>query len=821
MHPQNRTGAVRLLPFVCIALLTCPTAARTYAAACPADFGPVDRCTSNDLQPTGVQIVSGPTSCTEGETITATVRVLFENGGGASERYNVGFFVGDDGDSPVGGASCTFESLQPVGSPADLTSGSGPYLELNNDSCGDLSANTPTYRDIQSTRLLCRDDNGDGRLDVGYVLSWENNGNTASCTDPLDPAQFQPAPPKCRGDVDADLPVIVEPAPAITVAKAAVPEELPAPGGEVTYYIAVHNDSSRTDPVTITGLQDLPYGDLNGRGNCALPVTIAPGETRQCSFTETVSGPPGTTLTDTVTAQGTDDEGDPVSGSASATVTIVGAPPTVGRLGLFKVASPRSLPEPGGSVRYSVLAFNLSLVPVELESLVDDLYGNLDGQGNCSLPRTLQPGSPAYFCQFNASATGQPGDVITDNIVASGTDINGNALQADASASVTITDLGSEIVVHKFPRPSQLREPGGDVDFNVRVENRSAVDEITLTTLDDSIYGDLDGQGSCTLPQTLAAAGGEYRCTFSATLSGVAGDIETNLLTATGVDDDGAAVEDSNSATVLFLASNSPPTPTDIRVVKTPSTHVITEPGAQVTFTIEVVNDSPDVPVDITSLVDSVYGDLNGQGSCALPVTIAAGGASYTCEFSAFVTGQAGGDETNVVRAEGQASGGASQKTAYDFATVVVRGVPAGLAASKTPSTGQVAAPGTTVQFTVVLSNTSATDSLTIETLEDDQFGALSGQGNCTLPQTIPAGGQYSCQFPGRVSGAAGDTHVNQVTATGTSDDGESVSAQAAATVSLIEALVNRAVPVAGPWLLAAAIAGIAALASRRLRRRR
>ncbi|TXS90750.1 hypothetical protein FV139_17365 [Parahaliea maris] len=805
----------------CFVAFTAGNSPDTNAAACPPDFGSVDRCTSNDLQPTGAEVIAGPAACTEGELVTATVRIYFENGGGASERYNVGFFVGDNGESPVGGSSCTFESLQPIGTPTDLTSGSGPYLELNGDNCGDISPSTPTYRDIQSTQLLCKDDDGDGRLDVAYVMSWDNNGNTASCADPLDPAEFTPDPPKCRGDVDVELPITVETPPEITVAKAAVPETLTAPGGEVTYYIAVHNDSSGTDPITITSLVDVPYGDLNGRGNCVLPATIAPGEMRICSFTTTVSGPAGTTVTDTVTAEGTDNEGNPVAGSASATVSIVGIAPTTGRLGLFKTAFPRRLPEPGGPVRYSVLAFNLSLVPVELQSLQDDLYGNLDGQGNCSLPRTLQIGSPAYFCQFRAPASGVPGDVITDTIDATGTDANGNTLQAQASASVTITDLGSEISVFKTPRPSQVREPGGDVTFEIRVRNRSAVDEVTLTSLNDSIYGNLDGQGTCALPQTLAPAGGNYTCSFTAFVSGSAGDIETNEVTAAGEDDDGQPVEDINSATVRILSTAYPPAQIDIRVIKTPSTNVITEPGAGVTFTLEVVNDSPVAAVSITSLVDSIYGDLNGQGNCVLPITIPASGASYSCAFQAMVMGQGGTAETNVVRAEGEDSTGNNSKLVYDIATVVIRGTPASLEATKTPSRTEIPAPGQAVQFTVTLSNTSVSDTVTVDALDDSRFGALGGQGTCVLPQSLPAGGQYTCRFAGLVNGAAGDVHVNQIVASGTSDDGEPVAAQAEAAVSLIDALIGVAIPLAGPGLLLLAAISLLTAGGLRLRQRR
>ena len=52
--------------------------------------------------------------------------------------------------------------------------------------------------------------------------------------------------------------------------------------------------------------------------------------------------------------------------------------------------------------------------------------------------------------------------------------------------------------------------------------------------------------------------------------------------------------------------------------------------------------------VTITSLTDSIHGNLNGQGTCAVPQTIPAGGF-YQCTFTANVTGNAGYSETDIV----------------------------------------------------------------------------------------------------------------------------------------------------------------------------
>ena len=65
---------------------------------------------------------------------------------------------------------------------------------------------------------------------------------------------------------------------------------------------------------------------------------------------------------------------------------------------------------------------------------------------------------------------------------------------------------------------------------------------------------------------------------------------------------------------------------------------------------------------------------------------------------------------------------------------------------------------------------------MTITSLTDDVYGNLDGKGSCDVPQTIAAGGSYSCSFSGAVSGNAGSSHTDVVTASGTDDDGNPVS---------------------------------------------
>ena len=86
--------------------------------------------------------------------------------------------------------------------------------------------------------------------------------------------------------------------------------------------------------------------------------------------------------------------------------------------------------------------------------------------------------------------------------------------------------------------------------------------------------------------------------------------------------------------------------------------------------------------------------------------------------------------------------------------------------------------------FDVSVKNTSAVDSVTISSLTDDVYGNLT-KGTCDVPQTMAAGASYSCSFTGAVSGNAGSTHTDVVTASGTDDDGNPVSDDDDATVTI------------------------------------
>ncbi|MEZ4597179.1 MAG: hypothetical protein R3C32_10375 [Chloroflexota bacterium] len=63
----------------------------------------------------------------------------------------------------------------------------------------------------------------------------------------------------------------------------------------------------------------------------------------------------------------------------------------------------------------------------------------------------------------------------------------------------------------KTASPTTLPEPGGAVTFTVLIENCSTLDAITIDSLVDDPLGDLDGRGTCSVPQDIDP-GDSYGC---------------------------------------------------------------------------------------------------------------------------------------------------------------------------------------------------------------------------------------------------------------------------------------------------------------------
>lgn len=590
-------------------------------------------------------------------SFSATFEVLLS----AQERYDIGLYFAIDGDPNGDGAltgvdatSCSVSTLPESGMFTRPDGSMGNFVDLDidcnggkcpqpEDTCGDIdNANNPIFYDLsafmQFVTTECIDPDANGQLNLPNCTSWRQSGANEVCFGPVD--AFPGSPSKCNCDPGFEVPINVPPA-ELQVVKTATPTTVDEPGDTVQFDIAVTNTG--VDPnnnVTLNSLSDDVYGDITQvQGDilsttCSVPQTITPGGTYTCSFDATVSGNGGDSETDTVTASGVDDNGNPVEGEDDAVVDIIDVLPAIS---VDKTANPTTVLEGAQElVTFMVVVDNDSVAdPLTLTSLTDDIHGDLNGQGDCSVPQTIALNG-SYSCTFTAIVDGQAFTSETDTVTAVGEDDENpaNEVMDTDSATVTILDDVAMIELIKTANPTSFNEPSADVTYTFTVNNLSNVDTVTINSLTDTIYGDLTmvAGTTCAVPQDLVPTTGTYTCSITVEVAGDAGDSVLNVATAAGVDDDGQPVMASDDATVNIL--DVPPAAS---LTKT-ATMVV------VTYDVVVTNDSAAEELFLDALGDDTFGDITvADGmtilstTCTVPQTIAVGG-SYSCSFDAKVS---------------------------------------------------------------------------------------------------------------------------------------------------------------------------------------
>jgi hypothetical protein len=146
-----------------------------------------------------------------------------------------------------------------------------------------------------------------------------------------------------------------------------------------------------------------------------------------CTVTAYVTDDAFKAVTNTAIAEGIDDDGMNVKAVADATVNITNVPPADS---LTKTVT-------GILVSYEVKVCNESTAEsLTVDELFDDVYGNLNGKGTCSVSKILSPsGQPndCYTCSFQEATTTSP---TTDTVTAT---VNDNDLSNAAMPSDSAT----------------------------------------------------------------------------------------------------------------------------------------------------------------------------------------------------------------------------------------------------------------------------------------------------------------------------------------------------------------------------------------------
>jgi uncharacterized repeat protein (TIGR01451 family) len=532
---------------------------------------------------------------------------------------------------------------------------------------------------------------------------------------------------------------------------------------------------------------------------CALG-TLAPGQSKVITVAYTVPAATIGSVTNTATVSGSAADPTPGNNSASDTNTVA----TSADLSITKGDSPDPVTA-GTDLTYTITVRNDGPSDAQSVSLADTLPAGLSGARFCVDPGPCDPDSPpggswTGSADLGTLAAGAAKNVRiraqVDPATAAGTVLSNTATGSsattdpnpanDTSTTTTSVATSADLSVTKTVGPAETLS-GGTVSYSITVAN-GGPSSAANATLSDTFPATLqnvsvvdDGPYTCgaivgnALTCNIAShpVGVDATITVTATVApGTYADLTsvTNMATVSALTPDPDPADNSSSATFRIRGSAA------ITVTKTATPTSVPEPGGDVSFAVRITN-TGSIGVSLTSLLDSVHGDLNGKGTCAVPKSLDPG-ATYDCSFSVFVGGNAGRTETDVVTARARATDG-REVSASDDATVTVTNVLPAIAVTKTASVSELAEPGGDVTYSVTIRNLVG-EALTMVAITDDKVGDLDDAGNAkakdnscvgSVGDTIAAGATLECQFTARVTGQAGDRHVNTITVTVGDDD--------------------------------------------------
>jgi uncharacterized repeat protein (TIGR01451 family) len=318
------------------------------------------------------------------------------------------------------------------------------------------------------------------------------------------------------------------------------------------------------------------------------------------------------------------------------------------------------------------------------------------------------------FTAFLASDSLKPHYNVTTAV---GTDDDGTTDTATDDETVTFDDVAPDIQVTKTADPTHVPETGGTVTFTILVEN-IGVEDVTLTSLTDSVFGDLNGQGTL-VTGGLIPVGESYSGTFTAFLASDSLKPHYNVTTAVGTDDDGTTDTETDDETVTF--DDVKPL---IAITKEPSPLEVPETGGEVTFTFVITNTGVEEET-VTYLYDDKLGNLlaaaklqNGGNDIVL-----APGGEFTFSVKKTLESDLLIDHINTIDVTAVDDDN-SEATATATATVTFSDVAPVIEVTKTANPTSVPETGGDVTFTITVKNIG-TEPVTLIGAVDTVFGTI------------------------------------------------------------------------------------------------
>ena len=688
------TGQVTFAP-VGAPVTLAPAGTPNGADRCIIDFTySVARMPSLDSQPaapglqtnalgfaTGQNTIGGVTNTGTGtgaDTVTVTAPALTLTTVAARNANGTIFDTATLAGAPAGGPAPTGTVTFTISPPNDPTCAGAPVFTSTNAVTGGTTST--------STPLLPGPGTG-GAGTYRFVAVYSGDANYAPVTSPCNAPNEQ----------------VVVPAPVIQVVKTADPLTRVEPGGNFTFTVVVSNPSA-IDPVTITSLTDNVYGNLlsanpniaNNTCTALLNATLAPGATApSCSFRGTFTGPAGASQTDIVTVSGVDANGFTASDSDDAVVTITSR--LIVPLSTVAVRNangtisdtatigppPAGAPAPTGTVTFQVYGPNdptCAGTPVFTSTNTVTGGGTAVSTAFLPGPSTGGAGTYRYVATYSGDATYQP------------------VMSPCGAPNEQVVIPSPVIQVVKTADPLTRVAPGGNFTFTVVASNPSAIDPILITSLTDNVYGNLFGanpsitNNTCAGLQgtTLAPGASAPACSFTGSFTGSAGASQTDVVTISGVDQNGFSATDNDDATVTLTA---PPPP----AVTTGSASAVSGSGASLAGTVNPNGVATAYIFEYgTSLSFGAITPPTSAGSGSSPVAVSeslAGLSAATTYYYRLVATNSNGQTTfGVVRS--------FRTTGTGQAPVAVTGAASAITISGATLNGQVNPRGSQTSFT-------------------------------------------------------------------------------------------------------------------------
>jgi uncharacterized repeat protein (TIGR01451 family) len=417
----------------------------------------------------------------------------------------------------------------------------------------------------------------------------------------------------------------------------------------------------------------------------------------------------------------------------------------------------------GDTITYTYTISNSENITLENISLVDDIIGIID-LGQTSLGAGENITATATYAVVGADL---PGPLVNTATI-SGTDLEGNPVTDNATASVDLTYTAS-LQLTKTADPTSATV-GDTITYTYTITNTNNV-TINELTLEDNPLGSIDLGG-----QTSIAAGKNITATATYTVveADLPGPIE-NTATVSGTDPDGNPVSASATASVELTSPPSEEIPA-IEVTKS-ADKTTASPGDTITYTYTITN-TDNVTISNISLEDDKLGPISDNITLAPGENITAT-ATYTVSEGDLEQGSI----VNKATATGTDPEGKTV-TANDTATVEL--YKSGLQVTK-EADRETASFMETINYAYTITNTGDV-ALSNITLSDDKIPGVSLSDNITLApgESITATGTYTVSLGDFLLKS---TIVNTATATGTDPNSKLVTASDTATVSINKTL--------------------------------